>query len=97
MDENGNSLTLTKCLTIGYFKHKSSSFGDGVISFPALNTFRFSSMSDAYLFELSIFEDRNRPSGPKYTFHAYARDGINSPITFQNNPSDFKSSLSLSR
>jgi subtilisin family serine protease len=93
IDENGNPLTLTRGITIGSFKHKSSSFSDGVISFPVLNTFRFSSMSDAYLFELSIFEDSNRPMGPKYTFHGYARAGINSPITFQNSPSDFKKAI----
>ena len=50
----------------------------------------FSTLSNEYLFETTRMENLNPPAGPVYTFHGYARDGVDGPITFTNTPSDFK-------
>jgi hypothetical protein len=72
------------------FKHKTTGFGGTIASFYPSTTFRFSQVSNAYLFEATLLENRNPLGGPSYLFHGYARDGINGPLTFEYRPSDFK-------
>ena len=90
IDQDGNPLTLTRGMGMSVFRHKASGFG-GIISswFPSTR-FNFSTLSNAYLFETTLFENRNSIGGLAYTFHGYAREGITGPITFQNSPLDLK-------
>lgn len=91
IDQNGNPLELTRAFGFLHFYYKPSPlfYMIGIWSGP-LTTFKFSSMSDSYRFEVMLMEDRNPIGAAGYTFYAHAKDGISGSMVFQNRPEDFK-------
>jgi len=91
IDEDGNPLEFTETTGFFHFHYKRAPlfYTLGTWSWN-LTTFKFSSMSDAYRFEVMWLEDRNASGEPGYTFYAHAKDGIDSSVEFENRPEDFK-------
>jgi subtilisin family serine protease len=90
-DKDGNPLQFTETTGFFHFYYKGAPlfYTIGAWSWN-LTTFKFSSMSDAYRFEVMWLEDRNTSGEPGYTFYAHAKDGIDSSVEFENRPEDFK-------
>jgi len=91
IDKDGNPLEFTAATGSFHFHYKGAPLFYTLGSWSGnITTFKFSSMSDAYRFEVMWLEDRNASGEPGYTFYAHAKDGIDSSVEFENRPEDFK-------
>ena len=90
VDKDGNLIAQLEGMTDSFFEHKASGFGFLLGYGEMPTTFKFSHMSDAYLFEARILHWPTQPGNLSYTFYGYANDGISGPLTFQYIPSDFR-------
>lgn len=86
---NGSQVDLRKCNFLTFLTHKASglSFGRGTFGFNSLPSFRYSPISNAYVYDWSLFTHRNFPEC--YSMHGSLED-FSSSHTFMNSSLDFK-------